>query len=210
MHDTLATLTSQVDDDQTRLGTPSFGEALLEPVASRFPSIAGIEHNLQQALGSFQELPDLVNDDALLDQGLARTYRRARRLAMQADSEADIELIHNWRKWVKYLHYQLEILMPAGPPDLLIHRMERLNSLGKVLGERNDLHNLLREVDKQQGGISSEKRKSIRQAVSLARQRDKGLQERCEHRRRQLFGNSAAKFVAKMREQLLWDGQSLS
>lgn len=69
---------------------------------------------------------------------LRRSRRKAKALATRAMEETDAELWHDWRKKVKRLRYQQEIVArlqdrKTGP------RHARLSKLGSLLGHRNDL-----------------------------------------------------------------------
>jgi CHAD domain-containing protein len=73
-----------------------------------------------------------------LERGLARSYRRTRQAlerAIETRAEADF---HDWRKRVKELRYQVELLSSAGSREL--RRRERaLGELAKELGSVTDL-----------------------------------------------------------------------
>lgn len=73
--------------------------------------------------------------------GLHRTYRRGRkemRVAQELGSGHDF---HQWRKRVKYLRHQVELLRPTFP-EVLDGHIAALDQLGEVLGEEHDLYEL--------------------------------------------------------------------
>jgi len=78
---------------------------------------------------------------AAVREGIRRSRERARADARLAQKEARAELWHDWRKAVKRLRYQRELLVAMegrspGTGDA------RVSELGTLLGQRNDLANL--------------------------------------------------------------------
>lgn len=73
--------------------------------------------------------------------GLAETYRRARVALAEVHHEPHHELIHEWRKHVKYHGYHLRMLKPLWP-EALEYGISTLDSLGELLGEEHDLSEL--------------------------------------------------------------------
>lgn len=74
--------------------------------------------------------------------GLAATYRRGRnemRLAYRSPTTSNF---HEWRKRVKYLRHQMEILAPLWP-GVVGETAGALDHLGDLLGEEHDLAELL-------------------------------------------------------------------
>ena len=65
-------------------------------------------------------------------------YRKGRNALGQAKKSATPEALHEWRKEVKYLLYQLQLIEPAwrASERLLARRLDRLADL---LGEDHDL-----------------------------------------------------------------------
>ena len=81
------------------------------------------------------ELPD--GFDAL-EGGLELTYRRGRRGQRRAMADPTDARMHEWRKRVKYLRYQMEALTPMYP-TLIGSTAEGLDELGELLGDDHDL-----------------------------------------------------------------------
>lgn len=99
------------------------------------------------ALGSFAcrvrrfpvEGPGSVADEwESLGPGMTRVARRAARRMHKAEQDPSVERLHAWRKDVKYLGYQLELLQPLWK-DLLKAFGERLMDVGSILGDDHDL-----------------------------------------------------------------------
>jgi CHAD domain-containing protein len=80
-----------------------------------------------------------IRDDfSAIAPGLRRVYRRGRRGARRAEADPTVSSLHEWRKRVKYLRYQVEFLEPTWP-GLLTSHAERLQLLGELLGNEHDL-----------------------------------------------------------------------
>jgi CHAD domain-containing protein len=70
--------------------------------------------------------------------GLQETCRQARAAFREAAADPSVAKLHEWRKQVKYLRYQFEVLRPLWP-----ERMEELateaDRMGDLLGDDHDL-----------------------------------------------------------------------
>jgi CHAD domain-containing protein len=75
--------------------------------------------------------------DALED-GLAKTYKRARAGMAAADAHGRAADFHEWRKRVKYHGYHARLVEPIWPRELKAHR-KAADALNDVLGEHHDL-----------------------------------------------------------------------
>lgn len=71
------------------------------------------------------------------DSGVEYAYRRARKLAYEAESSDDDEVYHRCRKWAKYYLYQLQMIVAEPRPrDKAL--IKQLKKLGECLGEFHD------------------------------------------------------------------------
>lgn len=77
--------------------------------------------------------------------GLVRTYRRGRREMALAGDTPTGHNFHQWRKRVKYLRHQIELLAPLWP-EVMDGFAATLDRLGDLLGEEHDLSELMRLV----------------------------------------------------------------
>lgn len=82
-----------------------------------------------------------VQERAALVAGISRTYERGRSAFATADAEPTAELLHEWRKRVKDLWYQQELLGDAWP-ELLDVQAKEAKALSQVLGDDHDLSEL--------------------------------------------------------------------
>jgi CHAD domain-containing protein len=74
---------------------------------------------------------------------LKQQYRLGRRLNRQVHADDAMALMHEWRKRVKQLLYQLELLAGSGDEPL----RKRLQQLGTLLGDLHDLDMLELQVE---------------------------------------------------------------
>lgn len=70
--------------------------------------------------------------------GMTRVATRASRRMHRAEKDPTVERLHAWRKDVKYLGYQLQLLQPLWK-DLLKAFSGRLMDIGSILGDDHDL-----------------------------------------------------------------------
>jgi CHAD domain-containing protein len=85
----------------------------------------------------------LVPDELVA--GFRRTYRRGRKALERARAGTTAENLHAWRRRVKDLDYQLEIIGPIAPE--VAHLEEPIGTLAGLLGEDHDLAGLKAAVD---------------------------------------------------------------
>ncbi len=98
--------------------------------------LAGLEHDIESWRGL-----TATSDDELLERSIRRGYKKARKLGRKALEDHDAVKLHRWRRWVKYLRYQVEPFARPEYPFLSACR-DGLDELGSTLGSRNDYHNL--------------------------------------------------------------------
>ena len=78
------------------------------------------------------------NGWSTVDKSLKRVYKRGYKALQKAISKPTAENFHDWRKRVKYLRYQLEILSPMWS-DVIKSYIEQTHNLTDYLGEEHDL-----------------------------------------------------------------------
>jgi CHAD domain-containing protein len=78
------------------------------------------------------------NDFSAIAEGIERVYRRGHRGLKHASATRDVHDLHEWRKRVKYLRYQMEALTPMYP-TLIGSTAQSLDELGELLGDDHDL-----------------------------------------------------------------------
>ena len=97
--------------------------------------------NIEVGSDAIDIRPTIPDRFESLEPGLRRVYRRGRNRLRDAEQTPTKTNVHEWRKRVKYLRYQMEALTPLWPD--VIGGLERsLNDLSEVLGAEHDLADL--------------------------------------------------------------------
>ena len=124
-------------------GPLGLAEALPDPglESARLIELLQLEHQ------TWLELEPGLTSQALITKNLRRTYRRARKLSKLATrKKSDYDLRHQWRKWVKYLYYQVDMLERCGLTGQ--HKLiANLDQLGEALGNEHDMYVLKKRID---------------------------------------------------------------
>jgi CHAD domain-containing protein len=93
---------------------------------------------LRAALDDVERWTSLARDDKIVWAGFQQSYRRGRRALRRALAEPKAELLHEWRKQVKYHRYQVRLFQDAWPSLLGAH-YDELKRLSDLLGDDHDL-----------------------------------------------------------------------
>jgi len=116
------------------------------------------EEHLASAAAAIESAGNLIDswtlgsdDWTLFENGLRRTYRDGRRGLYRAESDPSVENLHEWRKRVKDLWYQLRLLRNAWSVGLKA-QIKETNRLAELLGTNNDLAMLIETLDQRPGG----------------------------------------------------------
>jgi excisionase family DNA binding protein len=101
-------------------------------------TIPAVLSTLDEACIQIQNLPIYREDFSAFRRSIRRVYTRGRRAMQLAYTQPSSEVFHEWRKRVKYLWYQIEIL-EALWPNVLSQLADELHSLSEYLGDDHDL-----------------------------------------------------------------------
>jgi CHAD domain-containing protein len=151
---------------------------------------------LQAAQGRFKEvqIPGGLAFQ-LIEPGLGGNYKKGRRAMRRAYDKPEATAFHEWRKRVKDLGYQVQILRELWPALLKRLRSE-LDKLGDLLGKEHDLTVLRNAIlQKAHNGISKE---DVRAFLALAEQREFELQAEAETIGRRIYAEKSKHFVRRM------------
>lgn len=100
---------------------------------------ANIKTALLHVLDTLKQHTQKIDSMHMVRDGLQRTYKRAAKSGDKAFSgKINPEDVHAFRKWAKYLFYQLEVIQ-AAYPELYSETLENLEDLGNRLGRYHDL-----------------------------------------------------------------------
>lgn len=147
---TLRSLPARAEDDPARhavelaleLEQGRARRSTSETLAGGLRSLAALPRALEVTLE-----PEFSAHD--LERGLARSRRRERRALERARRTGTAEDLHDWRRRVKELRYQVELLASTGSLELE-KRDRALGELARELGEVTDLILLAREIGRRE------------------------------------------------------------
>lgn len=126
--------------------------------------------------------------------GLRRSYRDGRRAMRRVRREPSLENLHEWRKRVKDVWYELRLLAPVCGP--LIHgAAEEAKHLSKLLGDDHDLGILQEAVTR----IAPEVAADLEPLVELAEHRRKQLQTQALLVGERLYAEKPKPFLRRIR-----------
>jgi CHAD domain-containing protein len=134
-------------------------------------------------------------DMAVFVDGMTRVYARARRLVDKGLASADPAILHEARKSIIHLRYQLDMLEPIWPA-LIAAWVKELQRLREVLGDFNDLCEMESLINDPASPLS--KVKKHREALSLVADRRGALLARGRPLARRLFAEPPSGFATRM------------
>ena len=130
-----------------------------------------------------------------VEEGILRSYRRARKASVEQPKANSDERIHEWRKRVKELMYQLRLLAPIDP-----HRIkkltERLEDLDDALGGDHDLAVLRVHLH---GTMRGDQRRLRLADIAIAGDREHVLQK-ARHAGAKFFHEKPGEFTERLKE----------
>jgi CHAD domain-containing protein len=137
--------------------------------------------------------------------GLGRTYGRGRDEMKEAGRRPTADNFHAWRKQVKYLRHQMELLAPVFPDVVGGHALS-LARLGELLGDEHDLVELLRLVAARPDLCSDPVERSL--LVAIVQHRRVELQTAASSLGRRVYAEPTARFLQRTAE--YWDAWDAS
>ncbi len=107
-----------------------------------------------------------------IEEGIAATYRRGRRALRRVRARSTDERLHEWRKAVKYLWYQVQLVHDAAP-SILGPLGGHLDLLSEALGDDHDVAVLVQHLDMRPDDYGTPS--DVAHLRELARQRQQAL-----------------------------------
>lgn len=145
------------------------------------------------------------NSFVAMQPGLDTTYGHGRRAMVVAYRRSAPGDFHEWRKRVKDLRHQLEFLAPLWP-EVIVGTAMTLDRLGDILGEDNDLADLLALLDRRPDLCPNPRERSLFRA--LANQRQNELKVASEILGRRVYAEKPKALVFRFGE--YWDAHKLA
>lgn len=162
--------------------------------ADRLTATEGAASALHQARERVNEWPDADRQSALI-KGLRRVFKQGHAAFAAAYPEPTVDSLHEWRKQVKHLLYQIQILQPLWPGPMKAMRSE-LKTLGKLLNEDHDLAILREKVLEQES--DSEDRTEVEALVELVDRRRNELQVDAKILGAKIYAEKAKAFAVRV------------
>lgn len=154
--------------------------------------------NLGAARSRFSRYPlDTVVDDdfSAVAPGVHRVYKRGLRGYKRSLETRDVHDLHEWRKRVKYLRYQMESFKLM-QPTLLGALAKELDTLGELLGDDHDLAILAETILENPQSCSDERERWM--LIALIHERRANLQVQAFRSGAALYSEAPDSFVDRI------------
>jgi CHAD domain-containing protein len=120
--------------------------------------------------------------------GLSKTYSQGRKRMVYAYGSPSSVKFHDWRKSVKYLRHQMELLTPLWP-EVVVGMAITLERVGELLGQDHDLSMLTEKLQTDNRVCPEPARRSL--ITALANQRRSDLQTAARVLGRRVFAEGS-------------------
>lgn len=134
------------------------------------------------------------SDWPVIGGGLGRIYRGGKKRMKAAVSSRDSQDLHDWRKQVKYLWHQLQILQPAWPGPLQ-ELADQVHKLADHLGDDHDLAVLRTRVTSHADAFEG---KDYEALIAVLDRRRKRLQDKAFKLGARIFQEKPRRFVGRI------------
>jgi CHAD domain-containing protein len=162
----------------------------------RKQTLSEVAEELSSARQRVETWPIKSDGFSVLNTGLRRVYKRGRAGFELARAERTTENVHEWRKQVKYLWYQVCVLNPMWPKTLDI-LADELNKLADFLSEDHDLAMLSRTAIEQAEALGDAA--EVEKLILLIDQRRIVLQTKAVALGARLYAEKPKAFVRRMK-----------
>jgi CHAD domain-containing protein len=163
------------------------------------PSWAVITELLEDERAAWQALPDDLDHDRIITEGICRTYRKARDYWQASTETADPQTWHKWRKWAKYLLFQVEVLREGSSSAWLPRHGARLAKLGSRLGDLHDIQ-ITAGSSHITGRIPEGHEHALLELSTVAERSESRLRSRCERLGKRLFAHPPEAWIDLLRK----------
>jgi hypothetical protein len=140
-----------------------------------------------------------------IDPGLDRTYALGRRRMVEAYSPSEEDGFHAWRKRVKDLRHQMEFLAPLWP-EVVVGTAMTLHRLGDILGEDNDLRDLIDLIGTRPDLCPNPRERSLLRALAMQRRTE--LETAAEILGRRIYAEKPKTLCFRFGE--YWDARQMA
>ncbi len=147
---------------------------------------------IRSRLKKWQKFPDRF---AILKKGVRRIYARGQEDMDMSFKDPTVESLHEWRKSVKYLRYQLEIFEDL-TESIITEMADEAHTLADKLGVDHDLAVLEGLLHGEMKKACTPKQQEV--LTALIRQRRTELQKEAEEMGPHLYGETAKQFCNRL------------
>jgi len=172
----MAMLEEQYDDqlyknsfDKLQKKLENYREQLAEKVFNQDEQLKSIRDALKEKVETIPGWPLDIQSFDDIRPSIKRTYKRGCKGLQQSMNSGKIEDFHEWRKRVKYLRYQLDILNRLWP-QVFEALEDELHEVTDLTGTLNDLQNLQNTISALDDPFSDEKEKILFYALAEKQQ----------------------------------------
>lgn len=138
---------------------------------------------------------NMTGDDwRIIGAGLERIYRGGKKRMKAAASSRASEDLHDWRKQVKYLWHQLQILQPAWPGPLG-ELADQAHKLSEHLGDDHDLAVLHTKIKAHRDAFDDPDHDAL---VAVLARRRKQLQDKAYRLGTRIYQEKPGRFVKRI------------
>jgi CYTH domain-containing protein/CHAD domain-containing protein len=138
---------------------------------------------------------NVPDDFASLGTGIETAYRRGRTALRRARERPTDERLHEWRKSVKHLWYQLRLIEPAAP-SALEPIVDTLDDLAEALGDDHDLAVLVERLANDPARFGGSQH--VMRAIDLARTQQDDLRRRAFRLGATIYAEKPTAFVKRI------------
>jgi CHAD domain-containing protein len=149
---------------------------------------------LEEARDAIPDLPLDEQDPSVLIAGFRRTYRDGRRAARAAQESHSTEALHEWRKRVKDLWHQCQVLRPLWPSRMKT-MASQASKLSDYLGEDHDLAVLADTVQANEDVLTPEERRVLSREI---RRRRRKLQRKADELGQRIYAEKPRKLASRL------------
>ena len=150
---------------------------------------------LEGTLGRPGTRPSIRDSYRAIAPGLARTYNRGRMRMADAYRSPSDERLHEWRKRVRYLRFQMETLTELWP-EAIKGIVFAIDNLGETLGEDRDLGEFSTLVRNDHSLTSGKRERDL--LVALLEQPRRDLQQQAWTKGLRVYAEPTDRFVERL------------
>ena len=158
-------------------------------------ALAVVRETVRQARKRIKCWTDVPNKWSAVGSGLEEVHRRTRNAFRGAAAEATVEKLHEWRKQVKYLRYQLESLRPLWP-EHMEELAKEADRMGELLGDDHDLAMLRQKLTDDPGRFGDGDAEAL---VALIDRRRAELEQDARELGERFFQDKPKAFVRRLK-----------